>query len=100
LFGLELRRLRHFRSLSQEKLASIVVHSRTLIAAVELAQRWPPMDLAMRSDDALGANGAISRLWPLVEAERRAAREVVSGVRLSDLCAAVLRLVLQPGIVM
>jgi transcriptional regulator with XRE-family HTH domain len=97
LFGQELRRLRHRRRLSQEELASRVVHSRTLIAAVELAQRWPPKDLAARSDEALGANGALSRLWPLVEAERQAAREILSGVRLSDLRATVLRLAVLTG---
>jgi hypothetical protein len=73
------------------------VHSRTLIAAVELAQRWPPKDLAVRGDHALGANGTLSRLWPLVEAERRAAREVLSGVRLSDLRGVILRLAVLTG---
>ncbi|MDQ7909109.1 hypothetical protein RB614_31760 [Phytohabitans sp. ZYX-F-186] len=97
LFGAELRRLRLSRQRSQEQLATAVVHSRALIAAVELAERWPPRDLAVRCDSSLQSGGTLSRLWPLVEAERRAAREVLSGVRLSDLRAVVLRLAVLTG---
>jgi DNA-binding XRE family transcriptional regulator len=97
LFGLELRRLRHLRGLSQKELASMVVHSRTLIATVELGRRWPPRDLAVRSDEALSGNGTLTRLWPLVEAEHQAVREILSGVRLADLQTAVLHLVVLTG---
>jgi hypothetical protein len=97
LFGAELRRLRLSCELSQEQLATLVVHSRALVAAVELAERWPPRDLAVRCDDTLHSGGTLSRLWPLVDAERHAARQVLSGVRLSDLRAVVLRLAVLTG---
>jgi DNA-binding XRE family transcriptional regulator len=97
LFGMELRRLRERRSLTQEELASIVPHSRTLIAAVELAQRWPPRDLAVRCDAELHGDGALTRLWPLVEAERQATREILPGVRVSDLRHVVLHLAALTG---
>jgi hypothetical protein len=92
-----LRRLRQLRGTSQEQLAAQVVHSRALIAAVELGERWPPRDLAVRCDETLDGAGILSRLWPLVDAERQAAREVLSGVRFSDLRAVVLRLVVLTG---
>lgn len=97
LFGRELRRLREGRGLTQEQVASIVPHSRTLIATVELGQRWPPRDLAVRCDEALSGDGALTRLWPLVEAERQATREILPGVRRSDLHRAVLHLAALTG---
>ena len=97
LFGAELRRHRQLRRLSQEQLAALVVHSRTLVAAVELGERWPPQELAVRCDTVLRTDGALSRLWPLVEEEHQAAREVVKGVKLSDLRALVLRLAALTG---
>lgn len=92
-----MRRLRRIRGQSQEQLATLVVHSRALIAAVELGERWPPRDLATRCDAVLDGVGALSRLWPLVEAERRATRKVLTGVRLSDLREVVLRLAVLTG---
>jgi transcriptional regulator with XRE-family HTH domain len=92
LFGAELRRLRQAQVLSQEQLAGLVMHSRALIAAVELGERWPPRDVAVRCDEVLGGGGTLQRLWPLVDVERQAAREVLSGVRLPDLRTVVLRL--------
>jgi hypothetical protein len=97
LFAAELRRLRLGHGISQEQLAVLVVHSRALIAAVELAERWPPRDLADRCDHALDGGGALGRLWPLVDAERQAARRILAEVRLSDLRAAVLRLAALTG---
>jgi transcriptional regulator with XRE-family HTH domain len=97
LFGAELRRLRLLHEVSQEQLAALVVHSRALIAAVELAGRWPPRDLAVRCDEALHSGGTLIRLWPLVDAERQAARQVLTEVRLSDLRTVVLRLAVLTG---
>jgi hypothetical protein len=97
LFAAELRRLRLRHGVSQEQLAALVVHSRALIAAVELGERWPPRDLAQRCDHVLHGGGILGRLWPLVDAERRAARQVLADVRLSDLRTAVLRLAALTG---
>jgi hypothetical protein len=81
----------------QDRLAALVVHGRTLIATVELGERWPPRDLAVRCDEVLGGDDVLTRLWPLVDAERRAARVVLGGVRLSDLREVVLRLAVLTG---
>ena len=74
-----------------------MVHSRALIAAVELGERWPPRDLAERCDEILHGAGMLKRLWPLVDAERQAVRHVLADVRLSDLRTAVLRLAVLTG---
>ena len=97
LFASELRRLRLRQGVSQEQLAALVVHSRALIAAVEIGERWPPRDLAERCDQALDGEGILGRLWPIVDAERRATRQVLAGVRVSDLRTAVLRLAVLTG---
>ena len=77
LFAAELRRLRLRDGVSQEQLAALVVHSRALIAAVELGERWPPRDLAERCDEILHGAGMLKRLWPLVDAERQAVRHLL-----------------------
>lgn len=98
LFGSEMRRLRQARQVTQEQLAALVVHSRALVAAVELGERWPPRDLAVRCDEVLGrGDDLLTRLWPLVDAERQAARMVIERARLSDLREAVLRLAVLTG---
>lgn len=97
LFAAEMRRLRLLRNISQERLAGLVVHGRVLIAAVESGGRWPSRDLARRCDDALASGGTLQLLWPLVDAERRAARQVLAGAHLSDLRALVLRLAVLTG---
>jgi predicted transcriptional regulator len=91
-FGSEVRRLRRARQISQDQLAALVMHSRTLVSAVEVGERWPPHDLAVRCDEVLSGDGLLTRLWPLVDAERQAARVVIEGARLSDLRKVVLRL--------
>jgi transcriptional regulator with XRE-family HTH domain len=98
LFGSEVRRLRQLRGMSQEQLAGLVMHSRTLVALVELGERWPPQDLAVSCNRVLGGDGGLVRLWPLVDAERHAARKVLEETRLSDLRAVVLRLAVLTGI--
>ncbi len=92
LFGSELRRMRQAQGLSQDQLAVLVLHSRTLIATVELGKRWPPHDLAVRCDEVMHGDGALTRLWPLVNRERLDARRVLTDVRLSDLQELVLQL--------
>lgn len=98
LFGEELRRLRRAHATTQEHLAILVMHSRAVVVAVELGQRWPPRDFARRCDEVLATGGALSRLWPLVEAQRLADRQVLPGVRVADLREAVLRLAVAGGI--
>ena len=97
LFAAELRRLRLLHDVSQERLAALVVHTRASIASVEYGRQWPPWELAVRCDEVLHSGGTLQWLWPLVDAERRAARQVVAGVRLSDLRALVLRLAVLTG---
>lgn len=92
LFAAELRRLRLLHNVSQEHLAALAVHSRATIASVEYGRQWPTRELATRCDDILHSGGTLQRLWPLVNAERRAARQVLAGARLSDLRALVMRL--------
>src|SRR5687767_10564294 len=72
-FGLELRRWRTDRGLTQRDLAVRVRYSRETIAAVEQARRYGSQELAERCDAALEAGGALIRLWPLVEAQQLAA---------------------------
>jgi len=96
-FGSELRRLRLARELSQEQLAAQVMHSRALVTAVELGERWPPQDLATRCDEVLQTGGALNRLWPLVDSEHRTATALLAGDRLADVRATVLRLAVLTG---
>lgn len=65
-FGSELRRLRTRAGLSQERLGEIVNYTGALVGMVETAKRTPSRDFAERCDGALGADGALTRLWPLV----------------------------------
>ena len=65
-FGAELRRLRMGAELSQEQLAEMINYSATLVGMVETARRMPSRDFAERCDDALGTDGLLGRLWPLV----------------------------------
>lgn len=71
LFGAELRRWRCKRELSQAALAEGVLFSSDLIAKVEKAERWPQRDFAEACDAVLDTDGALARLWPLVEREHR-----------------------------
>jgi len=68
-FGAELRRLRSAAGLSQEDLGQRVCYSASLIGMVETARRVPTRDFAQRCDVALGCDGALTRLWPLVSRE-------------------------------
>ncbi|EST39336.1 hypothetical protein N566_02480 [Streptomycetaceae bacterium MP113-05] len=65
-FGSELRRLRRAAGLSQERLGEIVNYTGALVGLVEIAKRSPSRDFTERCDGALGADGTLTRLWPLV----------------------------------
>ncbi|KAF4407747.1 MULTISPECIES: helix-turn-helix transcriptional regulator [Streptomyces] len=65
-FGSELRRHRTAAGLSQDRLGEVVNYTGSLVGQVETARRSPSRDFAERVDAALGTDGALSRLWPLV----------------------------------
>lgn len=71
-FGSELRLWRQQRGLSQADLGRLVLHSGDLLAKVEKAERWPTEQLAQRCDLVLETGGGLSRLLPLVLAEKAA----------------------------
>lgn len=65
-FGSELRRYRTAADLSQDRLGQIINYTGALVGLVETAKRTPSRDFAERCDAALNTEGALSRLWPLV----------------------------------
>ncbi|GAA3125021.1 helix-turn-helix domain-containing protein [Streptosporangium carneum] len=66
LFGFELRRLRRVRGWSQLQLAKHIPYSVGTISTIETAQRAPSEEFARFCDEALEAEGALLRLWPMV----------------------------------
>lgn len=69
-FGAELRRLRSEAGLNLRQLGEMVHYSGATIGAVEKAERWPNPELAKAVDGVLGTEGALTRLLPLVDAQR------------------------------
>lgn len=69
-FGAELRHRRLAAGLSQRQLAQKVITAESMVNKVELARRVASVDLAMRCDEVLDADGALIRLHRLVLAER------------------------------
>lgn len=69
-FGAELRRLRTASDLTQEQLGIAVNYTASLVGMVETAKRSPTRDFADRCDEVLKADGALSRLWPLVNRDK------------------------------
>ncbi|MBS2965636.1 helix-turn-helix domain-containing protein [Actinocrinis puniceicyclus] len=65
-FGSELRRYRSAAGLSQQRLGEMVNYTGALIGMIETAKRMPSRDFAERCDEVLGTDGALGRLWPLV----------------------------------
>lgn len=65
-FGSELRRYRIGAGLSQERLGEIIVYTGALVGMIETAKRTPTREFAERCDAALNTDGALARLWPLV----------------------------------
>ncbi|MEU6712452.1 helix-turn-helix transcriptional regulator [Nonomuraea sp. NPDC046802] len=66
LFGFELRRHRKARGWSQMRLSKAVSYSVGTISMIETARRSPTEDFARHCDEALEAEGALMRLWPMV----------------------------------
>lgn len=66
LFGFELRRHRKERGWSQLRLARAVPYSVGTISMIETAKRSPSEEFARYCDEALEAEGALMRLWPMV----------------------------------
>jgi ribosome-binding protein aMBF1 (putative translation factor) len=70
-FGAELRHWRELRGLSQDRLGTEVHISGDMVAKIEKALRWPHREFAATCDDVLETGGALGRIWPLVDVERR-----------------------------
>lgn len=70
-FGAEVRRLRQNLEMSQADLGKELFVHKDLIRKIEAAERMPSEDLVKRCDAVLGAGGALRRLWPMLERERR-----------------------------
>ena len=85
-FGAELRHWRSLRRLSQEQVATRVLHGKDLICKIEKADRRPTRDLARRLDEVLDAGGALNRLYALVEAEASGARATRTSGRRVAIC--------------
>ncbi|WP_248961078.1 helix-turn-helix domain-containing protein [Sphaerisporangium perillae] len=66
LFGFELRRHRKERGWSQSRLARAIPYSLGTISMIETARRSPSEEFARHCDEALQAEGALTRLWPMV----------------------------------
>ncbi|GAA3812476.1 helix-turn-helix transcriptional regulator [Sphaerisporangium flaviroseum] len=66
LFGFELRRHRKERGWSQTRLARAIPYSVGTISMIETARRSPSEEFARHCDEALHAEGALMRLWPMV----------------------------------
>lgn len=73
-FGAELRRRREGCGLSQAELGRLLFQHRDLVRKVETAQRMPSEEFVGRCDDALGADGALRRMWPMLAREARLRR--------------------------
>jgi transcriptional regulator with XRE-family HTH domain len=67
-FAEELKRLRSISGMTQEQLAEATTYSASLVAAIETCRRIPSDDFAIRADKALGSDGILARLQPVVEA--------------------------------
>ncbi|MFF3320751.1 helix-turn-helix domain-containing protein [Streptomyces sp. NPDC002889] len=73
-FGAELRHWRELRGLSQDQLGARVFTSGDTLSKVEKATRFPSREVAIACDEALGADGTLTRLWDLANAQRRDGR--------------------------
>ena len=69
-FGAELRRLRERANLSQARLGVAIRFSADLVRRVETADRFPSREFVEACDSVLAAGGALTRLWPLLQASR------------------------------
>lgn len=69
-FGAEIRRRRMDADLSQAGLGRLLFVHKDLVRKIEAAERMPSEDLVDRCDEIFGAEGALRRLWPMLERER------------------------------
>ncbi|MDX3849316.1 helix-turn-helix transcriptional regulator [Streptomyces sp. AK02-01A] len=65
-YGAELRRLREAANLNQKQLGAILYCTGSLIGQIETARKLPTREFSERVDAALGTEGSLSRLLPLV----------------------------------
>ncbi|AIR98147.1 helix-turn-helix domain-containing protein [Streptomyces glaucescens] len=65
-YGFELRRLREAAGLTQRQLGEIVNYTGSLVGQIETARKVPTQEFSERVDAALGTDGLLSRLVPLV----------------------------------
>ncbi|GAA1124120.1 MULTISPECIES: helix-turn-helix domain-containing protein [Kitasatospora] len=65
-FGSELRRFREASGLTQDRLGEVVNYTGSLVGLVETARRKPSREFTERCDAALGTDGALARIWPLL----------------------------------
>ena len=70
-FGWRLRHWRRTRNMTQEALGQRIGYDNSQISKVESGDRWPPEDLAHRTDEVLSTGGELGGLWPLVNVERQ-----------------------------
>jgi len=65
-YGSELRRLREAADLTQRQVGDIIYCTGSLVGQIETARKAPTREFTERVDAALGADGALLRIWPLV----------------------------------
>lgn len=65
-YGSELRRLREAADLTQKQVGDIIYCTGSLVGQIETARKAPTREFTERVDAALGADGALLRIWPLV----------------------------------
>lgn len=68
-FGWRLRHWRQRRRITQAELGSDIGYDHSHISKVEIGERCPPQDLAVRCDERLGTDGELAALWPLLAGE-------------------------------
>src|SRR4051794_34164479 len=69
-FGAEVRRLRLAQGMSQADLGTALFVHKDLVRKIESAERMPTDDLVDTCDRALGADGGLRRLLPILHRER------------------------------
>ncbi|MEV5727358.1 helix-turn-helix transcriptional regulator [Streptomyces pharetrae] len=65
-YGFELRRLREAAGLTQRQLGEVINYTGSLVGQIETARKVPTQEFSERVDAALGTDGLLSRLVPLV----------------------------------
>lgn len=78
-FGAEVRRLRQALGMSQAELGMQVFAHRDLIRKVESAERLPSDELVGLCDQALGADGTLRQLLPMLHRERQLRLSAATG---------------------